>query len=92
MAGRPDIRDNPIRSGSPPVSENPPTYRLFRMNALTGAPRHVEEFTAWSDDEAIGRALEAAGEDRIELWRDGAKLAAISGRNGPVELRISHAA
>ena len=73
------------------MSDSPPTYRLFRMNALTGAPRDVEEFSAWSDDEAIGRALNAAGEHRIELWRDGCKLAAISGRNGPVEFRISDA-
>jgi hypothetical protein len=71
------------------VSTAAATYRLFRMHDLTGAIRNLEEFTAWSDDEAIGRALDAAGELRVELWRDGNKLVSISGANGPTEFRIS---
>lgn len=67
------------------------TYRLFHMNALTGAIRSLEEFTAWSDDEAIGRALDAAGDHRVELWHGNRKLAAISGRNGPAELSFAPA-
>jgi len=64
-------------------------YRMFRMNALTGDIRSHEDFEAWSDDQAIGRALEAAGPYRIELWREGRKLAAISGTGGPGELTIA---
>jgi hypothetical protein len=71
------------------VFETIPSYRLYRMNALTGAVRSVEDFSAYHDDEAIARALDAAGDQRIELWQDGRKLAAISGRNGPAELHIA---
>jgi hypothetical protein len=67
------------------------SYRLFRMNALTGDIIRIDELSAWSDDDAIGKALEEAGDHRIELWRDGRKLAAISGRNGPAELTIAPA-
>lgn len=71
-----------------PMSDSAHDYRLFRMNALTGDIKSLEDFTAWNDDQAIARALEEAGDYRIELWRDGRKLAAISGRNGPGELTI----
>jgi hypothetical protein len=64
-------------------------YRLYRMNALTGDIRSVENIEAFSDDEAIGRALDEAGDYRIELWDGERKLVAISGRNGPGELTIS---
>ncbi|WP_454883439.1 hypothetical protein [Sphingomonas oryzagri] len=67
------------------------SYRLFRMNALTGDIIRIDEVSAWSDDDAIAKALEAAGDQRIELWRDGRKLAAISGRFGPPELHIAPA-
>ena len=67
------------------------SYRLFRMNALTDDIRDIEDFAAWSDDAAIERALVAAGEYRIELWHEGRKLVAISGRHGPVEFRIAPA-
>lgn len=67
------------------------SYRMFRMNALTGDIRSSEQFEAWSDNEAIGRALDEAGPYRIELWRDGRKLAAISGTGGPAELTIAPA-
>lgn len=33
-------------------------YRMFHMNALTGDIRSLEDFEAWSDDEAIGHALD----------------------------------
>lgn len=66
-------------------------YRLYRMNALTGAIQSVEEFNAFHDDEAIGRALDATGDHRIELWQGSRKLAAISGRNGPAELSFAKA-
>jgi hypothetical protein len=66
-------------------------YRLFRMNALTGDIKSLEDFTAWTDDEAIARALEEVGDYRVELWRGNRKLAAISGRNGPGELTIAPA-
>jgi hypothetical protein len=59
------------------------------MNALSGAIDSFEDFSAWSDDEAIGRALDAAGDHRVELWHDGRKLAAISGGDGPTEFRIA---
>jgi hypothetical protein len=62
------------------------------MNTLTGDIRSHEEFPAWSDDEAIGRALDAAGDHRVELWRAGRKLVAISGSGGPSELTIASAA
>jgi hypothetical protein len=62
------------------------------MNALTGAVLAVEDFFAFHDDEAIARALDAAGDRRIELWQGGRKLAAISGRNGASELMIARAA
>jgi len=65
------------------------SYRLYRMNALTGAVRSIEDFSAYHDDEAIARALDAVGDQRIELWHDGRKLAALSGRNGPTELYIA---
>lgn len=65
------------------------TYRLYRMNALTGAIQSFENITAYSDDEAIARALDEAGDYRIELWHDRRKVAAISGRNGPGELTIA---
>lgn len=68
------------------------SYRLYRMNALTGAVLSFEDFSAFHDDEAIARALDAAGDQRIEVWQDGRKLVAISGRNGPAELTISKAA
>lgn len=67
------------------------SYRLFRMNALTGDIIRIDDLSAWSDDDAIAKALEAAGDQRIELWRDGRKLVAISGRNGPAELMIAPA-
>lgn len=68
------------------------SYRLYRMNALTGAVLCFEDFAAFHDDEAIARALDAAGDQRIELWESGRKLVAISGRNGPPELTIAKAA
>lgn len=74
-----------------PVPDSASPYRLFHLNALSGEIREVEEFAAWSDDAAIERALAAAGEHRIELWHDGHKLVALSGRNGPVEFRIAPA-
>ena len=64
-------------------------YRLFRMNPLTGDIIRIDNLSAWSDDDAIAKALDAAGDQRIELWRDGRKLAAISGRVGPAELSIA---
>jgi hypothetical protein len=67
------------------------TYRLYRMNALTGAVSSFEDFEAFHDDDAIERALDAAGHDRIELWQAGRKLAAISGRYGPAELSFAKA-
>jgi hypothetical protein len=66
-----------------------PTYRLYRMNALTGAILDHDEFTAFSDDRAIERALAEAGERRIELWCSGRKILAVSGRGGPGELTIA---
>ncbi|MDH7638234.1 hypothetical protein [Sphingomonas oryzagri] len=63
-------------------------YRLYRMNALTEDNRSVENIEAFSDDEAIGRALDQAGDYRIELWDGERKLVAISGRNGLGELTI----
>jgi len=74
------------------VSDGALSYRLYRMNALTGAVLSFEDFSAFHDDEAVARALDAAGDQRIELWQDGRKLVAISGRNGPAELTISKAA
>ena len=71
------------------VSDGPLLYRLYRMNALTGAVLAVEDFSAFHDDEAIARALDAAGDRRIELWQGRRKLAAISGRNGASELMIA---
>jgi hypothetical protein len=65
------------------------TYRLYRMNALTGDIRSFEDFDAFTDDEAIGRAIDEAGDYRIELWRDDRKVVAISGRNGPGELTFA---
>ncbi|WBO22923.1 hypothetical protein [Sphingomonas abietis] len=65
------------------------TYRLYRMNALTGAILDVEDFQSFSDDQAIERALADAGERRIELWCGSRKLLAISGRGGPSELTIA---
>ena len=59
------------------------------MDAVTGTIRRYEDFTAYTDDEAIGRALQEAGDDRIELWLDGRKVVAISGRAGPPELTIT---
>ncbi|HEY0315981.1 MAG TPA: hypothetical protein VGC28_06920 [Sphingomonas sp.] len=59
------------------------------MNALTGDIRGFEDITAYNDDEAIGRALEEAGDYRIELWHEGRKVMAVSGRNGPGELTIA---
>ena len=66
-----------------------PTYRLYRMNALTGAILEREEFEAFSDDQAIERALAEAGERRIELWCGNRKVLAVSGRGGPGELTIA---
>ena len=59
------------------------------MDAVTGIIRRYDDFTAYTDDEAIGRALQEAGDDRIELWLDGRKVVAISGREGPPELTIT---
>jgi hypothetical protein len=73
------------------MSSDTHSYRLYRMNALTGDIRNHEEFAAWSDDEAIGRALDAAGDYRVELWREGRKLVAISGDGVPSELTIATA-
>lgn len=73
------------------MTDTAEAYRLFRMNALTGAIVRIEDLPAWSDDDAIGKALEAAGDYRIELWRDGRKLLAVSGRGGPAELMIAPA-
>lgn len=75
-----------------PVSDGTFSYRLYRMNALTGAVATFEDITAFHDDEAIARALDAAGDQRIELWQGGRKLVAISGRNGPAELTFAKAA
>ena len=65
------------------------TYRLYRLDPLSGEIRSVEDVTAFSDDEAIGHALEQAHAGRIELWHEGRKLAAISGGDGPTELTIA---
>jgi len=71
------------------VTDTEQSYRLFRMNPLTGDIIRIDDVSAWSDDDAIAKALDAAGDQRIELWRDGRKLAAISGRFGPPELHIA---
>ena len=65
------------------------TYRLYRLNAFSGEIQSVEELDAYFDDQAIGRALEEAGDDRTELCRGDRKLVAVSGGNGPSELRIA---
>ena len=62
------------------------TYRLYRMNALTGAILDYDEFEAFSDDQAIDAALPQAGSRRIELWCGSRKVLAVSGRGGPGEL------
>ncbi len=64
-------------------------YRLYRMESPTGEIQGFEDFEADSDDVAIELALREAGEQRIELWRAGKKIAAISGANEPVELMIT---
>ena len=66
-------------------------YRLYRMNALTGAIVDFEDFAAWSDDEAIAAALPQAGSRRIELWCGRRKVLAVSGRGGPGELSFGPA-
>jgi hypothetical protein len=63
-------------------------YRLYRMNALTGAILGFEDFEGYSDDQAIERVLGEAGERRIELWCGQRKVLAVSGRGGPGELTI----
>lgn len=63
-------------------------YRLYRMNALTGAILEFEDFEGYSDDQAIERVLGEAGERRIELWCGQRKVLAVSGRGGPGELTI----
>ena len=73
------------------MSDTLQTYRLYRMNALSGQIQSVEKMAAFSDDEAIGRALEQAGDERIELWRGNRRLAAISGGDGAGELTIGPA-
>jgi len=62
------------------------TYRLYRMNSLTGAILGYDEFEAFSDDQAIDTALPQAGSRRIELWCGSRKVLAVSGRGGPGEL------
>jgi hypothetical protein len=59
------------------------------MNALTGAILGHEGFEAFSDDQAIERALLETGDRRIELWCGDRKVLAVSGRNGPGELTIA---
>jgi hypothetical protein len=59
------------------------------MNALTGAILSFEDYEAFSDDQAIERALAEAGERRIELWSGSRKLLAVSGSGGPGELTIA---
>jgi hypothetical protein len=76
-------------SEADPMTDDGRTYRLYRMNALTGAIRDFEDFSAYTDDEAIGRAIDEAGDYRIELWHGDRKVAAISGKNGPSELTIA---
>lgn len=78
-----------IHSASNQVPDTPQTYRLYRLEALSGEIRSVENLTAFSDGEATGQALAEASDDRIELGREGRKLAAISGSNGPAELAIA---
>jgi hypothetical protein len=68
------------------VTHSADSYRLYRMNALTGAIVDFEDFAAWSDDEAIATALPQAGSRRIELWCGPRKILAVSGRGGPGEL------
>jgi hypothetical protein len=68
------------------MTDDQPLYRLYRMNALTGAILSYEEFEAFSDDQAIERALAEAGERRIELWCNQRKILAVSGRGAPAEL------
>ncbi len=79
MEGEPTVND---RSGAAFA------YRLYRMNALTGAILGFEDFEGYSDDQAIERALEEAGERRIELWCGQRKVLAVSGSGGPGELTI----
>jgi hypothetical protein len=67
-------------------------YRLYRMNALTGAILSFEEFEAFSEDHAIERALAEAGERRIELWRGPRKILAVSGVGAPAEFSFPQAA
>jgi microsomal dipeptidase-like Zn-dependent dipeptidase len=68
------------------MSEPQDLYRLYRMNALTGAILSFEEFEAFSEDHAIERALAEAGERRIELWHNQRKIFAVSGVGAPAEL------
>ncbi len=77
--------------GEPTVKEKngaASAYRLYRMNALTGAILGFEDFEGYSDDQAIERVLGEAGERRIELWCGRRKVLAVSGRGGPGELTI----
>jgi hypothetical protein len=73
------------------VTHSADSYRLYRMNALTGAIVDFEDFVAWSDDEAIATALPQAGSRRIELWCGQRKILAVSGRGGPGELSFGPA-
>ena len=59
------------------------------MDGPTGKIQSLEDFEADNDDEAIGRALGEAGEQRIELWRGRRKIVAISGNHEPAELTIA---
>ena len=79
VEGEPTVND---QSGSASA------YRLYRMNALTGAILGFEDFEGYSDDQAIERVLGEAGERRIELWCGQRKVLAVSGRGGPGELTI----
>jgi hypothetical protein len=68
------------------------TYRLYRMNALTGSIIDYDEFQAFSDDQAIEAALPQSGARRIELWCGSRKVLAVSGRGGPGELSFGRRA
>ena len=79
MEGKPIVKDQRGAASA---------YRLYRMNALTGAILGFEDFEGYSDDQAIERVLGEAGERRIELWCGQRKVLAVSGRGGPGELTI----
>ena len=64
-------------------------YDLYIMASPGGALLRHQALKFADDDYAIAHAIALGGDNRIELWKDGQKLLAISGDHEPAQISVA---